>query len=91
MCLPPSNPAGKVVNVAFPVTEPKSRTDEPEVPASEDVSKPGFRAQHSSVERLWRAPSTVTFRVDPRDASRARVVVVNNTWARVDRRILDWK
>jgi hypothetical protein len=44
-------------------------TDEPDVPACAEVSNPGCRAQHSSVERLWRAPRTVTFRVEPRVGS----------------------
>ena len=67
---------------------PRFKTGEPVIPASADVLKPGSRAQHSSVERLWCALSTVTFSVEPRDASRASDAVVRRAWARIDRRIL---
>jgi hypothetical protein len=90
LCLPPSNPAGRAVNDAFPPTAPRSKIEEPAVPAWLDVSKPEFRAQHSKVERLWRAPRTVTLRVEPRDVSGvlARVVDGRMNWARDDGRIL---
>jgi hypothetical protein len=64
--------------------------EEPAMPAWSDVSKPEFRAQHSRVERLWRAPSTVTLRVEPRGAYGvlARIADGRMNWARVEGRIL---
>lgn len=47
----------------FPPRGPRFRLLEPDVPASEEVVKPGFNAQHSSVEALFFAPRTVTFKV----------------------------
>lgn len=52
--------------VESPPRSPRSRDLEPAVPASEDVSKPEVRAQHSRIEMLFCAPRTVTLRVFPR-------------------------
>lgn len=66
----------------FPPRGPRFRLLEPDVPASEEVVKPGFNAQHSSVEALFCAPRTVTFNV----LAVARVAV--RTGRMVVRRIL---
>lgn len=63
LCRPPSNFAGRTENDAFPFTGPRLSASEPAVPACEDSTKPGSRAQHSRVDWLLRAPMTVTLRV----------------------------
>jgi hypothetical protein len=67
LCLPPSKFPGIIVYVelpaVFPPRGPRFRLLEPDVPASEEVVKPGSRAQHSSVEALFCALRTVTFNV----------------------------
>jgi hypothetical protein len=84
LCLPPSNPAGNTANDAFPPTVPKSSAADPTWPGLSEVSNPDCRAQHSKVERLCRAPRTVTLRVEPREVSgEARIVVGRMNWMRV--------
>lgn len=66
LCLPPSKPAGKTDNDALPAPPPmgpRFRDSLPAVPGWEEVSKPGSRAQHSRVERLFWALRTVMFSV----------------------------
>lgn len=63
LCNPPSNLAGRIENDAFPLTKPRLRASDPDVPGVDDCLKPGSRAQHSSVEWLFWAPRTVTFSV----------------------------
>lgn len=88
LCLPPSNFAGITAYVEFPALwpprGPRFKLIEPAVPDSVEVLKPGSRAQHSSVERLLRAPRTVTLRV----LAAARLEEMK-TGRRVERRILD--
>lgn len=66
LCLPPSNPGGNTVYVAFapaPPINPRFSARVPAVPACEEVWNPGSRAQHSSVEWLFWALMTVMLRV----------------------------
>jgi len=66
LCLPPSKPGGNTVYVAFapaPPINPRFSARVPTVPACEEVWNPGSRAQHSSVEWLFRALMTVMLRV----------------------------
>ena len=63
LCFPPSNFAGRMEYDAFPFTGPRLRAADPAVPAWEDSTNPGSRAQHSSVDLLSWAPITVTLSV----------------------------
>lgn len=63
LCFPPSNFAGRMEYDAFPLNVPKLSAADPAVPAWEDSTKPGSRAQHSSVDLLSWAPITVTLSV----------------------------
>lgn len=66
LCLPPSKPGGRTVYDALvpgPPTGPRFSAWVPDVPAVEEVWKPGSMAQHSRVEWLFWALMTVMFRV----------------------------
>lgn len=63
LCFPPSNFAGRMEYDAFPLSGPRLSAADPAVPAWEDSTKPGSRAQHSSVDLLSWAPITVTLSV----------------------------
>lgn len=67
-----------MVYLESPPRSPRSSDFVPAVPASEEVLNPESKAQHSRVERLCRAPRTVTLRVLPRarveDRRRERIV-----------------
>lgn len=63
LCFPPSKLAGRIEYDAFPLNGPRLRAADPAVPAWEDSTKPGSRAQHSSVDLLSWAPITVTLSV----------------------------
>ena len=82
LCLPPSNPAGRTENDALPPTDPKFKAAVPTCPAWAEILNPGTRAQHSKVERWWRAPRTVTLR------DWARIAEGKMNWRRVWRCIL---